>query len=241
MNPKTSKKTARKLYIFTALSEIGETVLKLDGTAQSHTVMSGIRKNISKSDKIIANRADKIRWQSPKLDGPFSITLNCPKSDDSLSDAHSFPPQSSFQTLPRFTTSYAQASRTQTANWKWLLQRILQKVALEHYIEKVLHLKESAIMDPPMGGITFFLFFLTIAKMDTQNLESFGVVPNCVFFLHNRLLGILVPVNRFYFIVCLQCGIYYYFSLGTLHIVPFEIYSLVIKTCFGHRHGRVFS
>lgn len=131
--------------------------------------------------------------------------------------------------------------KLQTSNWKWLLQRILQKVALEHYIEKVLHLKESAIMDPPMGGITFFLFFLTIAKMDTQNLESFGVVPNCVFFLHNRLLGILVPVNRFYFIVCLQCGIYYYFSLGTLHIVPFEIYSLVIKTCFGHRHGRVFS
>ena len=69
MNPKTSKKSARKLYIFTALSEIGETVLKLDGTAQSHTVMSGIRKNISKSDKIIANRADKIRQQSPKLDG----------------------------------------------------------------------------------------------------------------------------------------------------------------------------
>ena len=96
-------------------------------------------------------------------------------------------------------------------------------------------------MDPPMGGTTFFLFFLTIAKMDTQNLESFGVVPNCVFFLHNRLLGILVPINRFYFIFCLQCGIYYYFSLGTLHIVPFEIYSLVIKTCFGHRHGKVFS
>ena len=96
-------------------------------------------------------------------------------------------------------------------------------------------------MDPPMGGTTFFLFFLTIAKMDTQNLESFGVVPNCVFFLYNRLLGILVPANGFYFIVCLQCGIYYYFSLGTLHIVPFEIYSLVIKTCFGHRHGKVFS
>lgn len=164
----------------------------------------------------------------PNWTGPFTITLNCPKSDGSLSDAHAFPPHSSFQTLPRFTTSYAQASRTQTSNWKWLLQRILQKVALEHYIEKVLHLKESAVMDPPMGGTTFFLFFLTIAKMDTQNLESFGVVPNCVFFLHNRLLGILVPVNRFYFIVCLQCGIYYCFSLGTLHIVPFEIYSLVL-------------
>lgn len=27
----------------------------------------------------------------------------------------------------------------------------MQKVALEHYIEKVLHLKESAVMDPPMG------------------------------------------------------------------------------------------
>lgn len=110
--------------------------------------------------------------------GPFTITLNCPKSDGSLSDAHAFPPQSSFQTLPRFTTSYAQASRTQTSNWKWLLQRILQKVALEHYIEKVLHLKESAVMDPPMGGTTFFLFFLTIAKMDTQNLESYQIVSS---------------------------------------------------------------
>lgn len=33
-------------------------------------------------------------------------------------------------------------------------------------------------MDPPMGGTTFFLFFLTIAKMDTQNLESYQIVSS---------------------------------------------------------------